>query len=61
MKTGWLLVVAVGFAAALARLAASAPLADLAGVAYLLTATLVFERERRTAIRVHAPASPRSL
>ena len=54
---GWFVVIAAGFAAAIARLAAPSTVADVAGIAYLLTATLVFERERRIySIGAHAPA-----
>jgi hypothetical protein len=47
MKTGWALVIATGFLAALARLAGPASLADLTAIGYLLLATLMFDRGRR--------------
>lgn len=47
MKTGWGLVIAVGFLAAVARLAGPASLADLTAFGYLLLATCVFDRARR--------------
>jgi hypothetical protein len=59
---GWFVVIAAGFAAAFARLAAPSTLADVAGVAYLLTATLVFERERLIySIGAPAPAPAKTL
>ncbi len=63
MRTGWVIVIAVGLLAAVVRLAGPAPLADLTGAGYLLAATLVFERWRRTEpVRVPvASGSPPSL
>ena len=56
LSLGWVLVIAVGMSAALTRIAGPSLLADFVAITYLLTATLVFERERRTAlVRAHAP------
>ena len=59
MKTGWVLVIAVGLSAALVRIAGLAVMADLSAVIYLLTVTLVFEREHRAEL-AHVRASTRA-
>lgn len=59
MRTGWVIVIAVGLLAAGVRLAGPASLADLTGAGYLVAATLAFERGRRTE-RVRIPVIARS-
>jgi hypothetical protein len=55
MKSQWSVVVLVGMLAFLARVAGLATVADVAAVAYLLTATVVFDRQRRIEpARAHA-------
>jgi hypothetical protein len=57
VKPGWFIVFIAGMLAGMLRLTGPASLADVAAVGYLLTATMVFERGRRTASsRAHVPA-----
>jgi hypothetical protein len=62
MKSGWFIVILVGVLASLVRLAGPASLADIAAVAYLLAATVVFDRGKRHApARAHTARSEQSL
>jgi hypothetical protein len=47
MKPNWSSTIAIALLASLVRLAAPGPVADIAAVAYLFTATLAFDRRGR--------------
>jgi hypothetical protein len=62
MKSGWFIVIVMGVFACLMRAAGPGSIADVAALAYLVTATVVFDRSRRNApAGAHSTRSQQSL